>query len=71
MRSATRRQPAARGPRPDAGAVVARLMRVIDPAFLAEAGWDPGSGVLSLPSGHPLRLAGVPGARMRERAAWP
>jgi hypothetical protein len=44
MRSATRRQSAARVPGPDAGAVVARLMRVIDPAFLAEAGWDPGSG---------------------------
>ena len=54
MRPAMRRQPAARGPGADAGAVVARLMRAIDPAFLAEAGWDPGSGVLSLPSGHPL-----------------
>ncbi len=36
------------------GAVVARLTRLADPAFLAEAGWDPGSRVPSLPSGHLL-----------------
>ena len=27
---------------------------MLDPAFLAEAGWDPGSRVLSLPAGHRL-----------------
>jgi|SRR5712691_4700512 len=26
----------------------------IDPAFLAEAGWDPGTWVLTLPAEHPL-----------------
>jgi hypothetical protein len=32
----------------------ARLARVTDPAFLAEAGWDPAARVLSLPAAHPL-----------------
>ena len=32
----------------------ARLARMLDPAFLAEAGWDPASRVLSLPAGHRL-----------------
>ena len=32
----------------------ARLARPLDPAFLAEAGWDPAARVLSLPAGHPL-----------------
>jgi integrase len=32
----------------------ARLAGALDPEFLAEAGWDPGSRVLSLPAGHPL-----------------
>jgi integrase len=32
----------------------ARLAAMLDPAFLAEAGWDPASRVLSLPAGHPL-----------------
>ena len=32
----------------------ARLAGALDPAFLTEAGWDPGSRVLSLPAGHPL-----------------
>jgi integrase len=31
-----------------------RLARMLDPAFLAEAGWDPASRVLSLPAGHRL-----------------
>ena len=41
-----------------AGAVLdgpaARLAQVTDPAFLAEAGWDPAARVLSLPAAHPL-----------------
>ncbi|HEX6527878.1 MAG TPA: tyrosine-type recombinase/integrase [Streptosporangiaceae bacterium] len=37
-----------------AGGPAAGIARVIDPAFLAEAGWDPVSLVLSLPAGHPL-----------------
>ena len=32
----------------------ARLARMLDPAFLAGAGWDPASRVLSLPAGHRL-----------------
>ena len=32
----------------------ARLARVLDPAFLTEAGWDPVSRVLCLPAEHPL-----------------
>jgi len=32
----------------------ARLAGMLDPAFLAEAGWDPASRVLSLPAGHQL-----------------
>jgi len=32
----------------------AAVAAVIDPAFLAEAGWDPVCLVLSPPSGHPL-----------------
>jgi integrase len=32
----------------------ARLAAALDPGFLAEAGWDPGSRVLSLPAAHPL-----------------
>jgi integrase len=32
----------------------ARLARVTDPAFLAEAGWDPAARVLWLPAAHPL-----------------
>ena len=31
-----------------------RLAALIDPAFLAEAGWDRASRVLSLPAEHPL-----------------
>ena len=31
-----------------------RLAALLDPAFLAEAGWDPASRVLSLPAGHRL-----------------
>jgi integrase len=45
---------AAHVPGLDAAAVVARLAALTDPAFLAEAGWDRGTRVLSLPSGHPL-----------------
>jgi integrase len=33
---------------------LARLAALIDPVFLAEAGWDRASRVLSLPAGHPL-----------------
>jgi hypothetical protein len=32
----------------------ARLAGMLDPEFLAEAGWDPASRVLSLPAGHRL-----------------
>ena len=32
----------------------ARLAGMLDQAFLTEAGWDPGSRVLSLPAGHRL-----------------
>ena len=32
----------------------ARLAGMLDPAFLAEAGWDPAARVLSLPAGHSL-----------------
>ncbi|HEX9357875.1 MAG TPA: tyrosine-type recombinase/integrase [Streptosporangiaceae bacterium] len=32
----------------------ARLAGMLDQAFLTEAGWDPGSRVLSLPAAHPL-----------------
>jgi hypothetical protein len=37
-----------------AGGQAAAVAAVIDPAFLAEAGWDPVRLVLSPPSGHPL-----------------
>ena len=63
MPSAMARQPGAC----DAGAVaevIARLAALTDSAFLAQAGWDPGDRVLSLPSGHPLlgwRECPVPG----------
>jgi len=36
------------------GGVAARLAAMVDPAFLTEAGWDPGVRVLSLPAQHPL-----------------
>ena len=35
-------------------AATARLACLIDPSFLAEAGWDPRTRVLSLPHEHPL-----------------
>ena len=38
---------------PLSGAVLV-LARMLDRAFLDEAGWDPAGRVLSLPSGHPL-----------------
>jgi integrase len=43
-------------PGPGAGvdAAVTWLAGLIDPAFLAEAGWDPGARVLALPDKHPL-----------------
>ena len=37
-----------------AGRAAARLAGMLDPAFLAEAGWDPAIRVLSLPASHPL-----------------
>jgi integrase len=43
-----------RAPGRDDGAVAARLAALTDPAFLAEAGWDPATRVLSLPPAHPL-----------------
>ncbi len=48
MTTAARREPGR-----DGGAA-ARLAALTDPAFLAEAGWDPAARVLSLPSAHPL-----------------
>src|SRR5260370_38044656 len=54
MPAAMPRQPAAHEPGLDAGSVVARLTRLTDPAFLAGAGWDPGTRVLSLRSADPL-----------------
>jgi integrase len=44
---------ALREPGPD-GETAARLAALTDPGFLAEAGWDPGTRVLSLPAAHPL-----------------
>jgi hypothetical protein len=38
-----------REPGRDDGAAAARLAALADPAFLAEAGWDPAARVLSLP----------------------
>jgi integrase len=58
------RPSAAHGGGLDAGTVIARLAALTDPVFLAEAGWDPGTRVLSLPSGHRLlgwRACPVPG----------
>jgi integrase len=37
-----------------AGGPASEVARAIDPAFLAEAGWDPVSLVLSPPAGHPM-----------------
>jgi hypothetical protein len=42
------------GPARRVDATTARLAGLIDPAFLAEAGWDPGAQMLSLPHEHPL-----------------
>jgi integrase len=42
------------GPGAAAGAATARLAALIDPAFLAEAGWDRVARVLSPPAEHPL-----------------
>jgi integrase len=52
------------GARAGADAATARLAALIEPAFLAEAGWDRVTRVLSLPPGHPLlgwRACPVPG----------
>jgi integrase len=47
------------GPGAAADAATARLAALIDPAFLAEAGWDRAAHVLSPPAEHPLlRWAG-------------
>jgi hypothetical protein len=54
MPSARTPRPSAHGPGADAGVVVVRLTSLTDPDFLAEAGWNPGMRVLSLPSAHPL-----------------
>jgi integrase len=43
-----------RAPGRDDGAAASRLAALTDPAFLAEAGWDPAARVLSLPPAHPL-----------------
>ena len=42
------------GPGRRVDAATARLACLIDPAFLAETGWDPGAQMLSLPHEHPL-----------------
>src|SRR5260370_5906475 len=46
----------------------------IDPAFLAEAGWDAGTWVLTLPAGHPLlgrTFCRAPGCQTTCAAAAP
>ena len=54
----------------------ARLAGMLDPAFLAEAGWDPASRVLSLPAGHPLlgrtlcRADGCPATAQGTKTGW-
>ena len=53
-RAVTAAAPALREPGPDDDGVAGRLAVLTDPAFLAEAGWDPGTRVLSLPAAHPL-----------------
>ena len=40
----------------------ARLAAVLDPAFLAEAGWDPRNRVFDLPAGHRLLGGGSAGS---------
>jgi hypothetical protein len=54
MRAAVTRQPAEHEPGLGGEGAAARLTALTGPGFLAEAGWDPGTRVLSLPSGHPL-----------------
>ena len=52
----------------------ARLAAMLDPAFLAEAGWDPGRRMLSLPAWHLLlgwtvcKVSGCETAAVRRRA---
>lgn len=51
----------------------ARLAAVIDPSFLADAGWDPVLRILALPAGHPLlgwRNCRVSGCDSSSRAQW-
>ena len=54
----------------------ARLAGMLDPAFLAEAGWDPASRVLSLPASHPLlgrtlcRADGCPATAQGTKTGW-
>ena len=51
----------------------ARLAAMIDPSFLAAAGWDPAGRVLSLPAGHPLlgwRSCRVRGCDSAARVQW-
>jgi hypothetical protein len=43
------------------GRAMMELGRLTDPGFLAEAGWDRGTRVLSLPSAHPLLACPSPG----------
>ena len=50
----------------------ARLAAALDPAFLAEAGWDPGNRVFGLPAGHRLlgrRVCRVGGCQAKPPAA--
>jgi hypothetical protein len=46
---------------PDGEGAAARLAALTDPGFLADAGWDRGTRVLSLPSAHPLLACPSPG----------
>jgi integrase len=51
----------------------ARLAAMIDPLFLATAGWDPAGRVLSLPAGHPLlgwRSCRVSGCDSAAHTQW-
>ncbi len=51
------------------GQAVVRLAALLDPGFLAEAGWDPATWVLAPPAGH--RLIRWDAARLDARAGQP